>query len=106
MARRQPNINQPRSGDGLKLLPPALVESDGSASELSARKLPLSVIVPAMNEEGNIGPLVAAVVKVLGEEEIDFEVVFVDDGSTDGTWQAIERAAELDPRVVGLRHRR
>jgi glycosyltransferase involved in cell wall biosynthesis len=59
-----------------------------------------------MNEEGNIGPLVDAVVKVLGEEDIDFEIVFVDDGSSDGTWQAIERAAERDPRVIGLRHRR
>jgi len=106
MARRQPGVPQPRSSDGFKLLPSVLPESDGSASELITRRLSLSVVVPAMNEEGNIGPLVDSVVQVLSQERIDFEIIFIDDGSSDGTWQAIERSAAFDPRVIGLKHRR
>jgi glycosyltransferase involved in cell wall biosynthesis len=106
MARRQSSVPQPRSSDGFKLLPSFSPEGDGSAGELIARRLPLSLVVPAMNEEGNIGPLVDAVVQVLSQEHIEFEIIFIDDGSSDGTWQAIERSAAFDPRVIGLKHRR
>ncbi len=106
MARRQTNVPQPRNSDGLKLLPTVPAEGDGSTNAQTMRGLPLSVVVPAMNEEGNVGPLVDAVTRVLNDELIDFEIVFIDDGSSDGTWEAIERAASADARIVGLRHRR
>src|SRR3954471_19536375 len=106
MARSRPKMSQPRSSDGLKLLPPVLPEDEGSASAQTARRLPLSLVIPAMNEEGNVGPLIDAVTGVLNADQIDFEMIFVDDGSSDGTWQAIKKAAISDPRIIGLRHRR
>ena len=47
-----------------------------------------------------------AIADVLEATGITFELILVDDGSTDGTWQAIEALSERDRRVVGLRHRR
>src|SRR3954447_19651081 len=105
MSRRQTRIPQ-RNSDGLKLLPTVRPEGDSSTSAQTVRRLSLSVVVPAMNEEGNVGPLVEAVTNVLDDEHIDFEIVFIDDGSSDGTWEAIERAANADARILGLKHRR
>ena len=63
----------------------------------------LSIVVPAYNEEENVPLLHDAIVKVLDEREIDAEIILVDDGSKDGTWSAICKRAELDPRVRGLK---
>jgi glycosyltransferase involved in cell wall biosynthesis len=96
-------------GDGLALLP--LVEADIDHPELGVRdkrddRPRLSVVVPAMNEAGNIPALHRAIADVLDTTGITFELILVDDGSTDGTWPAIEALSERDRRVVGLRHRR
>jgi glycosyltransferase involved in cell wall biosynthesis len=66
----------------------------------------LSVVIPAMNEEGNIPALHRAIADILETTGITFELILVDDGSTDGTWQAIEALSARDRRVIGLRHRR
>lgn len=71
----------------------------------------LSIVVPAYNEEANVPLLYEAIVKVIEPAEIVAEIIFVDDGSTDGTWPAIERvaaAAGADPRrrVRGLKLKR
>ena len=59
-----------------------------------------------MNEAGNILALHRAIADVLEAAGITFELILVDDGSTDGTWPAIEALSERDRRVIGLRHRR
>jgi len=61
-----------------------------------------SVGVPAYNETGAVGPAVQAIGKVLRDGGIPYELVFVDDGSTDGTWEEITKAAEQDPAVRGV----
>src|ERR671921_1206116 len=99
----------PEQPDGLALLP--LVESDidraeDAVSNQQADAPRLSVVVPAMNEEGNIPALHRAIADVLDATGITFELILVDDGSTDGTWQAIEALSVRDRRVIGLRHRR
>jgi glycosyltransferase involved in cell wall biosynthesis len=66
----------------------------------------LSIVVPAYNEERNILLLHDAIVRVIDPAGIDAEIVFVDDGSTDGTWPAIEQRVALDDRVRGLRLRK
>lgn len=64
----------------------------------------ISIIVPAFNEADNVLPLareVAAAMQPLGRA---FELVFVDDASTDDTWKQISEAQRWDPRVRGFRH--
>lgn len=62
----------------------------------------LSIIVPAYNEE-KMAPAAAEVIsRIMDEAGIDFELLLVDDGSKDNTWQEIQRASEKDARVVGL----
>ena len=59
----------------------------------------LSVVIPARNEEGCIGETVALFAEKLRQESIPYEIVVVDDGSTDSTAAVIERAALSDPGV-------
>ena len=66
----------------------------------------LSVIVPVYNEEANVLPLAQEVARALATQQRVFELLFVDDGSTDGTWSQIVAARDRDPRVRGLRHDR
>lgn len=62
----------------------------------------LSVILPAYNEAENIDPAADAIGKVLRDADIAYELVFVNDGSTDGSWDIITRRSEQDPTVRGL----
>lgn len=66
----------------------------------------LTVLIPVMNEEGNLHDLYDALIPELDNTGLPFEVLFVDDGSQDKSWEIIQELNERDPRVVGLRHRR
>jgi glycosyltransferase involved in cell wall biosynthesis len=59
----------------------------------------VSVIVPVLNEADNVGPLVERLAGVLQRCASSYEIVFVDDGSTDGTLEALRHLNEADPRV-------
>lgn len=63
----------------------------------------LSIVVPCMNEEESIPGLVERLSQVIGPWKDSSEIILVDDGSTDGTWAAIQAARHAEPRVVGLR---
>ncbi len=63
----------------------------------------LSVIVPVFNEEGNVRPLYEALSPVLSSLGMEWEIIFSDDGSTDGTWPAVSALNQSDERVKGLR---
>jgi glycosyltransferase involved in cell wall biosynthesis len=54
------------------------------------------------NEEGNVEPFVAAVEAVMREHRLSYELVLVDDGSRDATWQRICEASRQRPEVRGL----
>lgn len=66
----------------------------------------LSIVIPAYNEAGNIPRTAEAVGGLMAREGISAALYFVDDGSSDGTWEAIERAAGADARVRGVRFSR
>jgi glycosyltransferase involved in cell wall biosynthesis len=68
--------------------------------------LKLSVIVPFYNEEDSIGPMHAAIVEAVAPLRIPFEMVFVDDGSRDGTAQRADEIARCDARVRCVKFRR
>lgn len=59
----------------------------------------LSVIVPVMNEADNIAPLLARLTPILKRCVASYEIIFVDDGSTDATLASIARAHASDPDV-------
>ena len=66
----------------------------------------ISIIVPVYNEEDNVLPLAQEVAAALPAARWSYELVFVDDASTDQTWPAIRKAAQQIPQVRGLRHAR
>lgn len=66
----------------------------------------LTVLIPVMNEEGNLHDLYDALTPELEKADLPYEILFVDDGSTDRTWEIVEELNKRDPRVIGLRHRR
>lgn len=66
----------------------------------------LSIVVPAFNEEDNVEPMFERVASALEGVVSGFEVVFVDDGSRDATWERIGRLASTRPQVRGIRFSR
>lgn len=62
----------------------------------------LSVVLPAYNEEQMIEKAADVLVSMLGQAGISFEILFVDDGSTDGTWQKIKEAAAKNSGITGI----
>lgn len=59
----------------------------------------LSLIIPLLNEQDNLQPLYERTIGVVRELGLDYELIFVDDGSTDGSVEAISTLHALDPRV-------
>jgi len=66
----------------------------------------LSIIVPCYNEAGNIRDLVEDLGRLLDSLDREAEVILVDDGSSDETWEQIQLAVEADHRVKGIRQMR
>ena len=62
----------------------------------------LSVVLPSYNEEKMIPIAASRLGKILSEAKIDYELLFVDDGSHDRTWEEIRRCAKDDRHVVGV----
>jgi len=58
-----------------------------------------SLVVPSLNEAGNIDPLLTALVDALSETHYEYEIVVVDDGSTDGTVDRVRGWTQRDPRI-------
>ncbi|MEZ6057406.1 MAG: glycosyltransferase family 2 protein [Planctomycetaceae bacterium] len=66
----------------------------------------LSIIVPVLNESESLPELHRQIDAAGKEHGVEFEIVFVDDGSTDASWSVIETLAQEDDRVLGIRFRR
>ena len=75
-------------------------------AEPRARELDVSVVIPVLNEAESVEELGARVAAVLDSQGLSFEVIFVDDGSSDGTSKRVKRANEADPRIKLIRLRR
>ena len=66
----------------------------------------ISVIVPLYNEEESIPELYAWIERVMKAHNYTFEVIFVNDGSTDASWQIIEDLHNKSEHVKGIKFRR
>lgn len=62
----------------------------------------LSVVLPAYNEELMIKKTAQVIGEILKKEDIPYELVFVNDGSADGTWKKIEEIRETDSHIKGV----
>ena len=61
----------------------------------------LSIVLPSYNEEQNISNTASVLAGLLEKEKIDYELVFISDGSKDNTYREIQKAAQHNPRVKG-----
>ncbi len=66
----------------------------------------ISIIVPSFNEKESLPELIAWIARVMDQEGRSYEVIIVDDGSTDGSWETICHLASQDTHVHGIQFRR
>ncbi|MBC7186574.1 MAG: glycosyltransferase family 2 protein [Calditrichaeota bacterium] len=82
-----------------------MTSSEKHARQSSAARPQVSVVVPLFNEVDNVRPLVAALVDTLRNERLTYEIILVDDGSTDGTAEALREVQAQHEHVVVIRLR-
>lgn len=66
----------------------------------------ISIVVPIYNEEESLEELVSWIERVLDEQKFVYEIVMIDDGSSDGTWNVVEKLAARRDHVKAIRFRR
>jgi len=66
----------------------------------------ISIVVPVYNEEESLGELRGWIESILSVHSFSYEVIFVDDGSNDGSWKVIEELSGKHTEVKGIRFRR
>ncbi len=66
----------------------------------------ISVVIPLYNEEESLDELHGWVDKVMKKNDFSYEIVFVDDGSSDKSWKIVENLAKTNPSVKGIKFRR
>ena len=69
-------------------------------------KVDISVVLPVFNERENISPLLADLNESLAGTGKTFEIIFIDDGSTDGSLEKLKELQGLDPNVLVIEFRR
>ena len=63
----------------------------------------LSILIPLLNEEESLNELYTWIIKVMQTNNYSYEIIFLDDGSTDNSWHCIEQFAKENPHVKGIR---
>ncbi len=66
----------------------------------------ISVVIPFIDEEESLPELISWIEKVMLDNSFSYEIVMIDDGSTDGSWKIVEEANKTNPRVKGIKFRR
>lgn len=69
-------------------------------------KIDISIVVPLYNEEESLPELHTWIKRVMDENGFSYEIIFVNDGSTDRSWEEIERLQALDSHVRGIKFQR
>lgn len=63
----------------------------------------ISVIIPLLNEQESLPELTSWIAKVMMDNNFSYEVIFIDDGSTDSSWQAINQLTSENSNIKGIR---
>jgi len=66
----------------------------------------ISVVVPVFNENESLTPLAEWIVRVMDEHQFSYEIIFVDDGSRDGSWKVIQNLRKSNFRIKGIKFQR
>ncbi len=66
----------------------------------------LSIVIPLLNEDESLPELTAWIEKVMMANAYSYEVIFVDDGSTDNSWKVIEELRAKNPQIKGIKFQR
>ena len=66
----------------------------------------ISVVIPLLNEDESLKELYDWIAKVMQSNHYSYEVLFIDDGSTDNSWKVIQELSEKDSNVKGIRFQR
>ena len=66
----------------------------------------ISLVIPLLNEEESLPELSAWIEKVMIENNYSYEIIFVDDGSTDNSWEVIEQLRLKNPNIKGIKFQR
>lgn len=69
-------------------------------------KLDLSIVIPLFNEEESLPELTDWIARVMERESFSYEIIFVNDGSTDGSWSVIEGLRQRNPNVKAISFRK
>ena len=75
-------------------------------TEISSPTLDLTIVIPCYNEVENLRPLTTEISTALAEQNLAYEVIFVDDGSSDGSFACIRDLHQEDCRITAVRFRR
>jgi glycosyltransferase involved in cell wall biosynthesis len=73
---------------------------------LNQEQMDLSLVIPLFNEDESLRELHKWIINTLKAYNLTFEIIFVDDGSNDDSWQVIEELSSRDPNVRGIKFRR
>ena len=63
----------------------------------------LTLVIPLLNEQESLPELHNWIVKVMRAHNFSYEILFIDDGSTDASWQTISELSNENPNVKGIR---
>lgn len=66
----------------------------------------LSIVIPLLDEAESLPELSAWIEKVMNENHFSYEIIFVDDGSSDNSWDVIEKLSAANPCIKGIRFQR
>ncbi|MBN8567873.1 MAG: glycosyltransferase, partial [Flavobacteriales bacterium] len=63
----------------------------------------ISIVIPLLNEDESLKELHEWILKIMNENNFSYEVIFIDDGSTDQSWHVIEQLTQQNPNVKAIR---
>ncbi|MGB1309009.1 MAG: glycosyltransferase family 2 protein [Oceanihabitans sp.] len=63
----------------------------------------ISVVIPLLNEQESLTELQDWIAKVMQSNRFSYEIIFIDDGSTDSSWKTIQELSKKDPNIKGIR---
>ncbi len=70
------------------------------------KEINISVVIPFLNEEESLPELLAWIERVMLANQFSYEIILVDDGSTDNSWAVVEQHAQINTNIKGIKFRR